>query len=146
MAFRLACDLPDVFAGVASFAGVPWADSSKCKPSLPISVLVMHGTGDQTVPYDGGAFRGLTIPSAPQTAANWAALDGCNPTPDTSAPNVDIDLSQPGAETSISRWTGCRAPSNVEFWSMAGTVHIPGNLAPDFPNRIWAFLKAQTRP
>lgn len=146
MAFRLACDMPDVFAGVASFAGVPWADASKCKPTAKTSVLAMHGTGDETVPYAGGPFRGVTIPSAPDAAAFYAKLEGCGAAPDTSAAPIDLDLDQPGAETTISRFSGCAASSQVEFWSMAGTKHIPGNLVAEFPNRIWDFLKAQKKP
>jgi polyhydroxybutyrate depolymerase len=145
MVFRLACDMPDVFAGVASFAGVPWADSSKCQPKAKTSVLAMHGTGDETVPYDGGPFRGVTIPTAPQTAAFYASLEGCGATPDTSAPPVDLDLDQPGAETSITRWQSCASSTHVEFWSMKGTKHIPGNLIKEFPNRLWDFLKAQKK-
>jgi polyhydroxybutyrate depolymerase len=146
MVFRLACDAPELFAGVASFAGVPWADASKCQPKSATSVLVMHGTADETVPYEGGPFRGVTIPRAPDTAAGFARLEGCAATPDTSAPPIDLDLDQPGAETTITRWTGCTAPTSVEFWSLAGTKHIPGNLVAAFPDRIWAFLKAQRKP
>ena len=55
MAYRLACEASDLFAGVIAFAGVPPpADSAVgCAPSRPLRVLHIHATQDFTVPYAG---------------------------------------------------------------------------------------------
>src|ERR1700726_1818960 len=44
MAYRLACDLANRIAAVASVTGSMWWDD--CQPAQPISILEMHGTAD----------------------------------------------------------------------------------------------------
>jgi len=48
MAQRLACDLSDKVAAAASVAG---ALPPACRPAQPVSVMLIHGTADQWVPY-----------------------------------------------------------------------------------------------
>lgn len=59
MAYRLACELPGRFAaiGVVSAAMA----MRRCDPG-PVSVLVMHGTADRNVPYNGGGRRDFNDP------------------------------------------------------------------------------------
>ena len=47
---RLACDLSDRLAGVASIAGAYQAPAP-CNPKRPLPVLEIHGTADQVFPY-----------------------------------------------------------------------------------------------
>lgn len=69
MAYRLACDAPGLFKGVASVGG---ADSTiACTPDKPISVVHFHAANDPHVPFK----------SAPATTAKWAALNGCSAKP-----------------------------------------------------------------
>ncbi|MFI5302279.1 MAG: alpha/beta hydrolase family esterase [Polyangiales bacterium] len=145
MAYRLACDVPEKFAAIAAFAGPFWSDVSKCQPKVPIGVLSMHGTADTEVPYDGGTMSGITEPSAPQVIADWAKLDGCSATADTSAPPITLDQNQPTGATTITRYPGCTAPATVELWTLNGSGHIPGNLVSDFASRIWTFLQTHHR-
>jgi polyhydroxybutyrate depolymerase len=52
---RLACDLTDKIAAIASVAAtMPEALVPACKPSRPISVMFIHGTKDPLVPIEGG--------------------------------------------------------------------------------------------
>ena len=53
MSYRMACDAAERIAAIASVAGATWADTSKCNPSEPVSVLQVHGTADVAVKYDG---------------------------------------------------------------------------------------------
>jgi len=106
----------------------------------------MHGTGDTSVPYDGGEVDGRKLPGAADIAATWAARNGCSPTADTSAPPIDLDLAQTGSETTISRFAECLRPGAVELWTMSGTGHIPNDLARDFPRRISSFFESHVRP
>lgn len=58
MSNRLACDLADKIVAV----GIVIATMQKnvlptCKPSHPVSVLIMNGTEDPLVPFDGGSVR-----------------------------------------------------------------------------------------
>lgn len=53
MSYRLACELPDVFAAVAPVAGA--LNTEPCRPSQPVGVVIVHGRADQHVLYSGGA-------------------------------------------------------------------------------------------
>ena len=55
MSHRLACDLSDRIAAIASLAGAAWNDASKCNPSSQVSVLDVHGDADTVINYGGGA-------------------------------------------------------------------------------------------
>ena len=65
---RLACELADLFSGVAAQAGVVAHASdemvSPCEPSKPVNVLQYHGTEDRVILYGGGFNFGHPYPSA----------------------------------------------------------------------------------
>jgi len=87
MSHRYACDRAGRVAAIVSQAGAMWADAARCKPAEPVAVLQIHGTDDQLVPYDGKAISThgeSLLPSAHQTASDWAAFDKCDATPDSS--------------------------------------------------------------
>ena len=52
MTYRLGCDMASTFAAIAPVAGGHVAHDL-CQPDRPISVLVIHGTEDQVIPYQG---------------------------------------------------------------------------------------------
>jgi polyhydroxybutyrate depolymerase len=77
MAFRLALEIPERIAAVASNCG-PMAAVSECGlPDTPVSVFYMAGTADPVIPYDGGAITGFgegnfgTVLSADGTVYGW---------------------------------------------------------------------------
>jgi polyhydroxybutyrate depolymerase len=74
--YRLACELSDMIAGVASVAG-PMSEplSVKCRPSRPVSVLLIHGTEDEVLSYFGGGEGPFTITRPVRTAPRSA----CSP-------------------------------------------------------------------
>lgn len=142
MSYRMACDHADMVAAIVSLAGAMWEDTSRCKPSAPVSVLEVHGTADNEVLYDGasgvandgGLVNDGAYPGATTSVADWATFDGCATPPDTSLPPLDIDASIAGAETRVTRYAaGCRSGSEVDLWTIQGEGHIPGfnaNFAP----------------
>lgn len=78
----LGCRLASKLTLIAPVEGeLPVSVSRSCRPARPISVLEVHATGDQGIPYGGGHFDGIgggtTVLSAPASAARWAALDRC---------------------------------------------------------------------
>lgn len=83
MAYRLACELPDVFRAVASVAGTD--NTAQCSPQRPVSVLHIHARDDDRVLFEGGAGqprRAVTdFTSVPATVARWGRLDGCGRPP-----------------------------------------------------------------
>jgi polyhydroxybutyrate depolymerase len=75
MASLLACELPHRFAAIAPVAGIAFPGG--CGPALPM--LTFHGTGDDRVPFAGGALADSDEPYAGMRAhlADWADLGNC---------------------------------------------------------------------
>ncbi len=113
--------------------------------ALLTAVLEIHGTADATFAYAGGKNLGATYPSATATAADWAKLDHCTGTPDTSLAPLDLDSSLPGAETTVTRYGPCPTGEHVALWSIQGGAHVPA-LSATFASSMLGFLLAYTRP
>lgn len=103
MSNRLACDLSDKIAAVGIVIATMQENVlPKCKPSHPVSVLIMNGTEDPLVPFDGGSVRvgkrgksrGEVLSTA-QTFDFWLAQAGYKgkgeDIPLTALPDVDPD-------------------------------------------------------
>jgi polyhydroxybutyrate depolymerase len=121
MGHRLACDHPDLIAGIVSIAGATHADPLLCQPNRPVHILNVHGTVDNVIRFEGGTFTG-PYPGAVETVQRWVELNGCGP----SEPGemLDVDAATQGAETRVTRYTaGCRPGGSVEFWEMMGAGH-----------------------
>jgi polyhydroxybutyrate depolymerase len=145
MSYRMACDHAEEIAAVATLAGAMFADVSRCKPSAPVSILQIHGTADTEVLYEGTTMA-PGYPSAATTVKDWAELDGCASTPDTSAPPLDLDVALPGAETRVERYAqGCKPGGGAELWSIQDGLHIPA-LSADFREKLIDFLYAHPKP
>lgn len=133
MSFRMACDLAGRVAAVASLAGAMPLDPSACAPSEPVSVLQVHGTADETVPYEGGELdvAGLvaTIPSAEESVLAWTVHDSCEASPLVEAP-LDFDAGLDGAETERLVYTPCELATEAALWTIVGGEHLP-QLTPD---------------
>jgi polyhydroxybutyrate depolymerase len=147
MSYRMACDHADIVAAIGSLAGAMWLDTSKCRPSAPVSVLEVHGTADTEVAY-GGALDGGVLekyPGAETSVEDWVTLDGCAATPATPPP-LDLESSLPGAETTVERWAkGCKPGGGVELWTIHGGTHIP-NFGPAYLEDLTSFLLAHPKP
>jgi polyhydroxybutyrate depolymerase len=126
MALRMACDHADEITAVAALAGAATNDPASCQPARPVSVLLIHGTADDTIRYDGDTVGERGYPSAEGTAALWRERDGCTGPADRAAPPLDLDSSVEGAETSVATWAeGCRDGSAVGLWSIVDGSHVP---------------------
>lgn len=55
MAQAYAAARPGALAGVAAVSGTP--DLARFAPSAPVPLLILHGTADQNVPFEGGLGR-----------------------------------------------------------------------------------------
>jgi polyhydroxybutyrate depolymerase len=82
MAYRLACEMSDVFAAIAPVAGTD--NTADCQPARPVSVLHIHAKDDTHVLFNGGAGpdsvarRLITeFTSVPDSVAKWVRLDAC---------------------------------------------------------------------
>jgi len=83
-------------------------------------MLVMHGTADAAVPYDGmGSMAG-----AVEAASRWRGYDGC--TGSTPGTALELEKSVPGDdETLVETATGCPTGLSVELWTHQGAGHLP---------------------
>lgn len=108
----LACRLPDRFAAVAIVAGAFYpAATEGCDDAGPMPIMIIHGTGDATIPYDGDADRGL--PAIPALVEAWADRNACRTGPTTRTVGTDV---------TISRWGRCAA--DVEQVAVTGGGHV----------------------
>ncbi len=144
MTYRMACERADTIAAISILAGDMPVDTSVCKPSAPVTLLDTHGDKDTAVPYDGSA-KWL---GAKACSDFWAARAGCK----ASAPAAPLDLvtDQPGAESTVLRWSGCSGGA-IELWTVVGAGHIPSFATPTGANTSWAermldFLLAHPKP
>ena len=82
MTMTLACKRADLFAAAASVI-MNFTDefANACQPSRPVPMLMMNGTADPLIPYEGG--RGTSryavdgFWSAEKTIAFWRKVNGC---------------------------------------------------------------------
>ena len=114
MGYRLACDLAGRIAGVGAVAASMQLDD--CQAARPVSVIAIHGTGDQLVPYEGGRIIGAAIRPAPPAMAvaeRWASLDSC---PNPAESRVD------GIVTTTA-WAGCAEQAQVRLVTVDGGGH-----------------------
>ncbi|WP_246577384.1 extracellular catalytic domain type 1 short-chain-length polyhydroxyalkanoate depolymerase [Actinospica durhamensis] len=148
MAYRLACSTT-LFAAVGPDSAT---ELGSCDAPAPLSVIHIHGTADQRIPYGGGTGSGsahIDGPAVPTVVAGWRRIDGC------AAPT---QASSDGGVISTSTAT-CPDGRAVELITVAGAGHQwPGSpdrpviqkvlgLDTPFPNLdatdvIWAFFAA----
>ena len=142
MSFRLGCEASGLFTAMMSLAGSTYEDPADCMPGTPpVSVLVVHGTADGTVPYEENA----SFPGAVEVAGRSAASAGCDPTMTTSLGTTDYLEAVPGEETEkVAYSTGCEEGLAVELWTMNDGVHIPF-LGSQFADDVtdWLFSKSR---
>jgi polyhydroxybutyrate depolymerase len=81
MAYRLACEAADVFAGAGAVAGA--MNVRDCNPSRPVAMMIIHGRADEHVLFAGGApkqkFSRLqrVDASVADAAGFWQKHNGC---------------------------------------------------------------------
>jgi polyhydroxybutyrate depolymerase len=122
---RLACELPGAFAAIAAVAGgIPAAAASRCTTGPPVSFIGFNGTADRLVPFEGGG----ELLSAMASAAHWAAVDGCGPSPSST---LRPDRA-PADGTRVRRWSwiGCAPGASVVLYAVGGGGHSWPGAAP----------------
>ena len=156
----LACEIPDRIAAFASVAGaLPLRLQSKCQPNTAISMLMINGTNDLAVYYQGDVKtkRGALI-SVPETVNFWRSLDKCT------SPAQVKQLPDPNPRDRIqvktSDYSDCSAGSEViladivdggHFWPGGATQdpntkQFNAKLGYNATNAIWEFFQHHTLP
>ena len=145
MSYRMACDHAETIAAIASLAGATFANAAACVPSHPVHALQIHGTNDTVIQFNGGAIGGVPYPSALGSAQTWAAYGGCDIASTSGAP-LDLDVTLPGAETTVQRFDdNCTAGGSSELWTIVGGTHVPF-LGATFRTELMDWLEAHPKP
>jgi polyhydroxybutyrate depolymerase len=114
MAYRAACELGERIAGIAVVAGAMNVDG--CPAPRPLPVLVIHGSDDPVVQFEGGASNYGDSRVAPwynvpveESVGFWVQRNGCDEAPLEST--VDAAL--------VREWSAC----SVQLWIVRGGKH-----------------------
>ncbi|RIA56799.1 alpha/beta hydrolase family esterase [Dichotomicrobium thermohalophilum] len=146
MVQRLACEVPGAFAGYASIiANMPVPVIDRCLPDRPVPMMVINGTDDRLMPYDGGdvGLRGRrgAVVSAFETVEFWRAHNGCDGRPGRRMlPNRDP---RDGSRVVMFYSTDCRGAPVIHLRVEGGGHRVPGSPVQDLRFMAERVLGAQ---
>ena len=155
--------MSDRFAAIAPvIGGMAPSVAGSFDPKSPISVLMINGTEDPLVPFEGGKVtfmgrgRGNIIPTA-DTVKNWVRHNGCQPAPQC----FDLPDKDAGDETrtKVAVYSGGRKGTEVVVYTIEGGGHawpggrqylpesMVGRVCKDFnaTDVIWEFFSRHPR-
>lgn len=123
MAYRLACEMTDTFAAIASVTGTD--NTKNCTPSKPISILHIHAKDDEHVNFNGGAGKKAApadkitnFTSVPATIAKWVEFNQCEKTPKQAGKYCEVyEKCRDGVKVQL-----CVTPTGGHSW--------PGGIKP----------------
>jgi polyhydroxybutyrate depolymerase len=162
MALRMLCEATEVFAAIAVIgANLPAEVAPGCRPTGPTPALLMNGTADPFVPYEGGQviLRGGVVLSTDQTVRFLRRVNGCA---DRAQVTVLPDFDPyDGSRVVITSWTSCSSGAPVVLYRIEGGGHRIPNPDPGIPafdlvlgrmnhdfdaaEAIWSFFKTRGR-
>lgn len=122
MSYKLACELTERFAAVASVTGSMVPDEAAlCMPVGPAPVLEIHGTADLVVPYNG-LFNSLSIPDL---LTFWTGKNGCTVDPFViPVPNTNL---LDGSTAELVQYNDCEGEAEVWHYKVYNGGHTwPG--------------------
>lgn len=163
MTLRLGCELSAKLAAIAPVvANIPKDIINSCRPEHPLPVLVMNGTDDPLVPYNGGYVhfyrkRMGEVVSTAETVSFWVKHNGCNSDPNTM--NLPNRNRRDHSRVEVTTYTNPNNGCEVILYTIKGGGHtMPGSDMPDRPRvlghknkdidgakEIWEFFKRHTR-
>ena len=128
MANRMACEMGEQIAAVASLAGGAYKDPGKCAKAAPVNYLQIHATDDETINY-------FTVPEyagGEPTVQQWIKRNGCSEKPKR-GPASDHLVLIPFKDTTSQVWDRCASGKKVELWTIrAYTTSYHNSHAPLF--------------
>ncbi|MGD2247480.1 MAG: alpha/beta fold hydrolase [Candidatus Methanofastidiosia archaeon] len=131
MSCRIACELSEKIAAIAMVVGsMPAHLVDTCAPASPVSVLLIAGTNDPLVPFEGGEItlggqKYGEVKSMYDTVHYWVEHNGCSETPEvTWLPDINPD---DGCRVRRDIYTNGKNGTEVMFYCIEGGGHTwPG--------------------
>jgi polyhydroxybutyrate depolymerase len=125
---RVGCELSERFDAIAPVAGL-YGLEPPCHPKRPISVLEIHGTADQTVPYNGWGAGGQGCVWS--FLSQWDQLDSC--------PQAPAGWSRLGRGALLETKSSCAAGTTVAHIKLIGEPHA-------WPSTAWSVKSGRGVP
>jgi polyhydroxybutyrate depolymerase len=129
MSYRLACERSERIKAIAPVVA-SMAITLDCRPSEPISVMVINGTEDPLVPYEGGKIRalrrelGMVRPTS-EVIQFWAAHNNCKSEAERFL-EPDLNL-EDGTRIWRMEFAECASDARVVLYEVEGGGHTwPG--------------------
>jgi polyhydroxybutyrate depolymerase len=121
MSFRLACELPEKIAAIASITGlVANQVMTNCQTQIPVPTMFIHGTNDATVSYDGTEYY-----SSAEATKNWL-IERNECSNEVSIYNFP-DLVNEGSTVTKYTYSSCKNSNEVWFYRVENGGHTwPG--------------------
>lgn len=130
MSSRLICDRSDIFSGAAILtATLSTSYLPKCNPTNPVAVMIMNGTEDKLVPYNGGEVMVFNKPRGEIISTDdyvdfWKNKNECT----TKEPTITLhDVYDDGTIVKIDTYENCETGSALVLYKIEGGGHTwPG--------------------
>jgi polyhydroxybutyrate depolymerase len=164
MSNRIGAELSEQFAAIAPvIGGMAPEIAEKFHPAQPVSVLIINGTEDPLVPFEGGRVtfmgrgRGDIIPTK-AAVCKWVEHNACNSKPIvTDFVEADPD---DGTSVGVETYTGGKNKTEVILYTVFGGGHawpggaqyLPvktiGKVCKDFDatETVWEFFRKHPKP
>jgi poly(3-hydroxybutyrate) depolymerase/peptidoglycan/LPS O-acetylase OafA/YrhL len=136
MAYRLACDRPELFSSVTVVLALPM---TACPPGPPVPLLQVAVRDDAEIPYAPGdgpfTANGVWLTPVTSEVTAWRERDGC-------AGGADV---RAAGQLRTERWGQCQRGARVELATYASGGHLwPAGDAttPPAGQVVWDFVNA----
>lgn len=148
MAMTLICARADLFvAGASVIMNLTDESAATCHPLRPLPMLIMNGTADPLIPYEGGRgssyFAADGFWSTEKTVAFWRELNGCEP---GDGSTTDLPDRTPADQSTVTRISSrCPTGHDVVLYRVNDGGHRMPGLSPDarFPKIATGLLGPQ---
>lgn len=130
MALGLGCAAPDLVKGVVGVSGAYYTPTVSNCVNASVPTMIIHGTGDDIVNYNGGSRHGAPYLSIDQVHRQFAARNKCDL---SKAPSAS-----PNGNITTYRYQGCSARTVLK--KVAGGTHTWYPNQPDAAKESWNFF------
>jgi polyhydroxybutyrate depolymerase len=144
MTITLVCKHAELFAGGASVVmNLTDETVQACHPARAVPMLIMNGTADPLVPYEGGEgtspFSAEGFWSTDKTVQFFRKINGCE---QKDATAVDLDDRDPNDDSTVTRIAStCPAGRDVLLYRINGGGHrMPANFSDTKFARLLAYV------